>query len=324
MHWHGLRQMNTSIYDGVNGVTECPIPPGSSKTYTFLATQFGTSWYHSHYSAQYGDGVLGAIVIDGPTTSNYDVDLGAFPITDWYYDTAYQAAARASAPSAPPVADNGLINGTMVSSDGTTGAYNKVTLTKGKKYRLRLINTSLDNHFKVSLDGHNLTVVQADFVPTVPYSTDWIFIGIGERYDVIISANQNVDNYWFRAEVQTACGSNANNGNIKAIFSYSGAESGNPTTNATTYTEGCADEANLVPYVVKNVPSDSFISQVGELDIGFDTTINSNNQSVVQWNVNASVINVDWEKPTLSYVLEGNTSYPASLNLIELDGVNQV
>lgn len=54
--------------DGTNGITECPIAPGASKTYTFLLTQFGTSWYHSHYSAQYGDGVLGAIVIAGPAT----------------------------------------------------------------------------------------------------------------------------------------------------------------------------------------------------------------------------------------------------------------
>lgn len=42
-----------------------------------------TSWYHSHYSAQYGDGVVGPIVIAGPATSNYDVDLGAMPINDW-------------------------------------------------------------------------------------------------------------------------------------------------------------------------------------------------------------------------------------------------
>jgi Multicopper oxidase len=63
-----------------------------------------------------------------------------------------------------------------------------------------------------------MTVITADFVPVVPYAADWLFISIGERYDVIISANQAVDNYWFRAEVKTACGSNTNNGNIKSIF----------------------------------------------------------------------------------------------------------
>lgn len=214
----------------------------------------------------------------------------------------------------------------MVSSYG--GKYNTVSLTKGKKYRLRLINTSLDNHFKVSLDNHNLTVIQADFVPVVPYTTNWIFIGIGERYDVIITANQDVANYWFRAEVQTGCGDNANTGNINAIFSYSGAPAGNPTTTAVPYTQSCEDETGLEPYVVKNVPSAQFASQVAALDIDLVfptvTNVSSNGQNVVQWTINGSMIKVDWEVPTLKYVLDGNTSYPRDLNLFELPTANVV
>jgi FtsP/CotA-like multicopper oxidase with cupredoxin domain len=155
-----------------------PLAPGDSKTYEFLCAQYGTSWYHSHFSAQYGDGILGAIQINGPTTQNYDVDLGVMPIQDWYYLTAYQNSIRAETPGPPPVADNALINGTMKNADGG-GAYHKNTITKGKKYKVRLINTSMDNHFKVHLDGHNLTVVSSDLVPVIPYTTDWLFIGIG-------------------------------------------------------------------------------------------------------------------------------------------------
>lgn len=44
MHWHGLHLWNNNINDGVSGVTECPIPPGASKKYTFMATQYGSSW----------------------------------------------------------------------------------------------------------------------------------------------------------------------------------------------------------------------------------------------------------------------------------------
>lgn len=69
--------------DGVPGITECPLAPGESKTYSFQATQYGTSWYHSHFSGQYGDGVLGPIVIYGPATANYDIDLGPLTVTDW-------------------------------------------------------------------------------------------------------------------------------------------------------------------------------------------------------------------------------------------------
>ena len=324
MHWHGIRQMNSNSMDGVNGITECPLPPGSSRTYTFLLTQFGTSWYHSHYSSQYGDGIVGTIAIAGPATSNYDIDLGTMTVNDWYYKTAFQTSLLASNPGPPPTADNALINGTMLNPSGTGGAYHKNTITSGKKYRLRLINTSVDNHFRVSLDNHNLTVIQADFVPTIPYSAQWLFIGIGERYDVIVNANQAVDNYWFRAEVMTACGANANNGNIKSIFSYVGAVDANPTTPGTTAPQNCNDEQGLTPYVVKNVPSANFISQATELDVLLTVGANSNGRNVAQWNVNGSMINVDWDVPTLAYVQSGNTSYPTSLNLIELPTANTV
>lgn len=53
MHWHGLLQKGTQYMDGVPAVTQCPIAPGASFTYTFKADLYGTSWYHSHYSAQY-------------------------------------------------------------------------------------------------------------------------------------------------------------------------------------------------------------------------------------------------------------------------------
>lgn len=43
IHWHGLRQYHTNIQDGANGVTECPLAPGQTKTHTFRATQHGKS-----------------------------------------------------------------------------------------------------------------------------------------------------------------------------------------------------------------------------------------------------------------------------------------
>src|SRR5947208_326134 len=48
--------------DGVNGVTQCPIAPGDYFNYTWRVMQYGSSWYHSHYSVQYADGAVGPIV----------------------------------------------------------------------------------------------------------------------------------------------------------------------------------------------------------------------------------------------------------------------
>jgi FtsP/CotA-like multicopper oxidase with cupredoxin domain len=128
-----------------------PIAPGETKTYTFKATQFGTAWYHSHHSAQYGDGIVGTMIINGPATSNYDYDLGTLPITDFFYLPAFELNERAQhSLVGPPVPDNILVNGTMKNANGG-GNYFNMTVTKGKKYRIRLINTSVDSFFHVSM-----------------------------------------------------------------------------------------------------------------------------------------------------------------------------
>lgn len=65
------------------------------------------------------------------------------------------------------------------------GSYLRTKVTKGKKYRLRLINTGIDNLFHVSIDGHKLTVITSDFVPVKPYTVDSVAIGVGQRHDVV-------------------------------------------------------------------------------------------------------------------------------------------
>jgi len=320
IHWHGLRQLGTTSQDGVNGITECPLAPGDTKVYTFKATQFGTSWYHSHYSSQYGDGAVGAIIIDGPATANYDVDLGAYPVNDWYYSTAFQIesisfANLQKATPAPP-GDNILVNGKNKNSAGS-GSYDVQTLTKGKKYRLRLINTSVDNNIRVSLDNHQFQVITSDFVPIKPFYTNWVLLGIGQRYDVIINANQTAGNYWFRAEVATACAS-ANNFYGRSIFSYSGVASGTPSSTAFTAPGGCVDEVTT-PFVSNTVPSATFLDQAKNLNVDLNIEqLTTNGKNIVFWGINLTSIDIDWRKPTLQYVKEGNTSYPSAYNLIEI------
>lgn len=36
LHWHGLHQNGTQDMDGASGITQCPVPPGSSFTYDFM------------------------------------------------------------------------------------------------------------------------------------------------------------------------------------------------------------------------------------------------------------------------------------------------
>lgn len=326
-HWHGIRQYRTNHMDGTNGVTECPLAPGKSRTYRFLCTQFGTTWYHSHYSDQYTDGVVGTMIIDGPATSNYDIDLGAMPITDWYYRPAFELAPLVQRGAFPggPTGNNILINGTNVNLNGTKGQYHRTSLTKGKKYRLRLINTSTNDNFKIGLDGHNFTVISADFVPIVPYTTQWIFLAVGERYDVIINANQPIDSYWLHVVPQDGCSKNSV-ANALAIFSYVGAQSPIPS-NATRSNAppgaDCSDPNDkLVPYVKLNVPDNYTIPAKSRLDVGFAIVQDKANQTLFQWNLNFTAIVVPWAEPTLQYVLNNNYSYPPNMNLISLPDAN--
>ena len=41
LHWHGLLQKGTPYEDGVPGITQCPIAPGQTYTYSFNADIYG-------------------------------------------------------------------------------------------------------------------------------------------------------------------------------------------------------------------------------------------------------------------------------------------
>lgn len=275
-------------------------------------------------------GVVGGLIINGPATSNYDIDLGTYLVQDWYTRTAYQVALESTRNLnvkprglAPPDGDNILVNGTNTNNLGG-GKHNIVTLTKGKKYLLRLINPSVDNQIRVQLDGHKFTVVTADLVPIVPTTTDWLLLGIGQRYNVIIEANQEENsNHWFRAVAETGCRSgNANVNGTSAIFRYEGAPEVNPTSTGAPNPNNvnCTEHGPLVPYVPNDVPSTAFTTQAQTLPVNTDTFegVTGNQQNIVLWGINLTAIDVDWEKPILSYVQQGDTNYPKTENLIEL------
>jgi FtsP/CotA-like multicopper oxidase with cupredoxin domain len=57
----------------------------------------------------------------------------------------------------------------------------------GQRARIRLINAGGDTAFRVALGGHQMQVVHADGYPVQPVSTDAVLIGMGERYDVIVT-----------------------------------------------------------------------------------------------------------------------------------------
>ncbi|KAH7093944.1 laccase [Auriculariales sp. MPI-PUGE-AT-0066] len=326
IHWHGIRMLKNFKNDGANGVTECPIAPGQTKTYTFVAEQYGTTWYHSHYSAQYGDGVWGAVQINGPATAEYDIDLGPITVSDWFaLQTAYQKAYSAER-TGPPVPDNFLVNGINVNPGNTTqGTRYKLKFTPGRKHRLRFINTSVDTFFRVSLDGHNMTVIQTDMVPVTPFQVQSVGLAIGQRYDVIITANTAAPaNYWLRTYPQAACGRNTNDGtgDANAYVSYTGAPSALPSSTPWTVPTGCTDETGVVPYVPITIDASVYPTNNTQLNVSAPFAAVVNNDTVFRWNIGNALpvgMNIDWSNPSVKY-LEQNQTLPAELNSYYISG----
>jgi iron transport multicopper oxidase len=79
-----------------------------------------------------------------------------------------------------------------------------MTVTKGSRYRFRIVNMACDPGYIFSVDGHNLTVIEADGENTQPLLVDSLQIFAGQRYSVILYANKEVTNYWIRAVSNTA------------------------------------------------------------------------------------------------------------------------
>ena len=255
MHWHGIRQNYTNQMDGVPSITQCPSAPGDTYTYTWRATQYGTSWYHSHFGLQPWEGVFGGILIHGPSTANYDEDKGVLFLNDWTHETSdalYEYALTQGA----PVQDTGLINGTNVWNN--SGSRFETSFVPGTKYLIRVINGAMNNAFNFQIDNHTLTIISADFVPIHPYTTTSMEINIGQRYDIIVEANQEAENYWMRAIPQISCGDNDNVNNIKGIIRY-GSSTADPTTTGYPNPDNCDDipSADLVPYLVRDVAAAS-------------------------------------------------------------------
>ncbi|KAL1836974.1 hypothetical protein VTJ49DRAFT_4424 [Mycothermus thermophilus] len=204
IHWHGFLQRDTSWEDGAPGVTQCPIPPKKSYRYEFVADLYGTTWYHAHYSAQYTAGIVGPIVVHGPTSQKYDIDLGPIMLSDWYHKEYFSIVKAILTPNVDPrpfvVSDNNLINGKMhfdcstVEPGDTTpctpnAGISKFRFQPGKTHRLRLINSGADGVQRFSIDEHTMTVIAEDLVPVKPYNTTVVTLGVGQRTDVLVKAD---------------------------------------------------------------------------------------------------------------------------------------
>ncbi|MFE6052925.1 multicopper oxidase family protein [Kitasatospora sp. NPDC056446] len=75
-----------------------------------------------------------------------------------------------------------LVNGRLATAPET------FTAKPGDRIRIRLINAGGDTAYRVALGGHELTVTHTDGFPVEPAATQALLLGMGERYDVLVTA----------------------------------------------------------------------------------------------------------------------------------------
>ncbi|KAI0150937.1 Cupredoxin [Pestalotiopsis sp. NC0098] len=328
MHFHGITQKETQWFDGVPGVTQCPIAPGSSFTYRFRADVYGTSWWHSHYSAQYTAGAWGPMVIYGPKHAEYDVDLGPVMLGD-YYHSEYHDVVEAAASNTTdfniyvPWSDNNLINGknnyncSMAAGNSTcyaSAGLSQFRFQPGKTHRLRLMNTGAAALLHFSIDGHKMKVIANDFEPIVPYEADFITLGVAQRTDILVTADADPHaTYWMRSTISTNC-SVTYNAEAKAIIAYKG-NSNIQLPNSTI--SAAAAAADVKTFLCKNddlnktVP---FFQQAVDPNpetvetITVDLFTNETGNHV--WIMNNRTQYTDWSAPLMLEAYKGNFTFP--------------
>ncbi|KAG2359512.1 laccase [Suillus spraguei] len=290
VHFHGIYQNGTNDADGTVSVTQCPVAPNNSYVHSFSAqNQAGTFWYHSHYSC---DGLRGAMVIydpEDPLAYMYDVDNASTVITlsDWYH-----AEATVLRYVIGNEADATLINGLGRYVGGPASDLAAINVEQGKRYRFRLVGMSCDANFQFSIDGHSMTVIEADGQLTEPLVVDQLQILAGQRYSVVVTADQPVDNYWVRS-LPDSTNASFVGGTNSAILRYQGAPSVEPTTVNTTSTNPL-QETNLHALVNPAAPG---IPEYGAADINL-------NLQVANINGIFFVNNVSFTAPTVPVLMQ--------------------
>ena len=215
VHWHGLALRNDM--DGVPPLTQKPIQPARTFDYEFIAPHPGTYWFHPHVGPQLDHGLYGALIVEDPNEPlSYD-DEWVVILDDWLdgvTTTPEQVMAELGRGMSamgmdgmPMRMGNMLMGATSDLLGGDAGdVYYPYYLINGKpvadptvfsgtprsRVRIRIINAGSDTAFRFALGRHRLTVTHTDGFPVEPRDVDTLLLGMGERYDVLVTLADGV------------------------------------------------------------------------------------------------------------------------------------
>lgn len=181
IHWHGLPV--PPDMDGVPEVSQRAVLPGETFAYEFDVPASGTFFYHSHVGLQLDRGLSGALIVKPRDEGAAIADREQVLVFDDWLRSAPQpeGAGGSMMGGGGPIYDGYLLNGRA----GSAAA--PITIARGERLRLRVINASSATTFRVGITGHRLRVTHADGQAIAPVDVDTIVLGMGERYDAIVT-----------------------------------------------------------------------------------------------------------------------------------------
>ncbi|KAH8204968.1 hypothetical protein TruAng_000851 [Truncatella angustata] len=218
-----------------------------------------------------------------------------------YGHTLYENEMR----GVPPATDSIVVNGKGHFQNATDGSYYQACFTPGKKHLLKLINGAASTSFKFSIDDHTMTVVANDLVAVEPFEVDSLFIGIGQRYTVIIEAKAEANtDYWIRTVPNFVDGGTDN---ATAIARYNSASTTCPTSIMDPrQNASCEDvhtdllnpklEWRIDRHPQNNVTKDTFFAQVENTP---NTLLGPPGFPYVHWTLAEHPLWIDFSKPTI-------------------------
>ena len=208
VHWHGIAIVNDM--DGVPVLTQNAVPTGQAFTYDFVVPDAGTYWFHSHVGTQLDRGLYGPLIVEDPDEKiDYDGEL-VVVLDDWIDGTGtnpdevfenlrktgmkpMEPGGPGVTPTSPLGADGGDVTYPYFVINGrASGDPQVVDYRQGQRIRLRVINAGSDTAFRVAVPGTSMRVIQTDGYPVVPVQADSVILGMGERFDAIITVNEAV------------------------------------------------------------------------------------------------------------------------------------
>ena len=201
IHWHGQFQRGTNNMDGVPGVTQKPISRNTEFIYDFRAEPAGSFIYHSHKGLQIERGLVGAFIVEPKKEDlKYDRDYTVM-LDDWLEGTPEEMVSELKRSSGGGMMGRRRGPGMQMnrSSEVNYPIYlingkspempSEFPVKKGDRVRLRVMNPSGTTIYRFAVSGHKLIITHADSLPVEPVQVDSFEIAPGERYDVIVEAD---------------------------------------------------------------------------------------------------------------------------------------